>query len=325
LIPERQFLNRLRLAKQAKNAKVALGTGDDCAVLRIPAGHETLITTDFSLEGVHFRRDWQSPECIGHRCLARGLSDIAAMGGNPIAAFLSLALPAALPHKWVDRFLSGLLRLSRSHGVELAGGDTAESPGGVLADIMVVGSVKRARALLRSGARVGDFIYVTGELGESAAALHMLAAGKIKKRDVFPNPKIAVGEWLVRNRIANSAIDISDGLSTDLSHICEESSVGAAIDADGVPIHSSARRLSYPTCSDLPIELALHGGEDYELLFTAPKSKPISRIIAGVRVTKIGEILREKKIFLAENGKRILLEPHGWEHFQSRRPSPNRK
>src|SRR5215475_8862283 len=118
--------------------------GDDCAVLRIPAGHETLITTDFSLEGVHFRRDWQSPECIGHRCLARGLSDIAAMGGRPVAAFLSLALPAARPHR-----------------VQLAGGDTAQSSAGVLADIMVLGSVQRGRALLRSQAQVGDFIYVT--------------------------------------------------------------------------------------------------------------------------------------------------------------------
>jgi len=297
--------------------------GDDCAVLRIPAGHETLITTDFSLEGVHFRRDWQSPECIGHRCLTRGLSDIAAMGGTPVAAFLSLALPHALPRKWLDRFFSGLLRLTRAHGVELAGGDTAESPDGVLADIMIVGSVKSARALLRSGAKVGDFIYVTGELGESAAALHVLASGKVRKRDVFPNPKIAVGEWLVRNRIANSAIDISDGLSTDLSHICEESGVGATIDAEAIPIHSAARRLltSYRTRSDLPIELALHGGEDYELLFTASKSKNIAGKIAGVKVTKIGEILREKKMFLVQNGRRTLLLPHGWEHFQPLRQS----
>ena len=282
-----------------------------------------LVTTDFSLEGVHFRRDWQSPECIGHRCLARGLSDIAAIGGTPIAAFLSLALPAGLPRRWVDRFLSGLLRLARIHEVELAGGDTAESPSGVLADIMVAGSVKRGRALLRSGTKPGDFIYVTGELGESAAALHLLAAGKIKKRDVFPNPRIAMGEWLVRNRIANSAIDISDGLSTDLSHICEESGVGAFIDADTIPIHSSVSELreSYSTRSDLTIELALHGGEDYELLFTAPKSKPLSGKIAGVKVTRIGEILREKKLYLVQNGKRSLLAPHGWQHFQSRRPS----
>lgn len=317
---ERQFLTRLRSSRQSKNPKVALGIGDDCAILRIPARHETLITTDFSLEGVHFRRDWQSPECIGHRCLARGLSDIAAMGGIPTAAFLSLALPARISGRWVDQFLSGLLHLASMHGVELAGGDTAESPSGVQADIMVVGSVKRGRALLRSGAKAGDFIYVTGEVGESAAALHLLAAGKIKKRDVFPNPRIAMGEWLVRNRIANSAIDISDGLSTDLSHICEESGLGANIDAAAIPIHSAARTLStsYPASSGLSLELALHGGEDYELLFTAPKSKRVSGR-AGVKVTKIGEIVREKKMFLIQNGKRTLLLPHGWEHFQARR------
>jgi thiamine-monophosphate kinase len=245
------------------------------------------------------------------------------MGGTPAAAFLSLALPHPLSRKWVDRFLSGLLRLAGIHVVELAGGDTAESPGGVLADIMVVGSIKSGRALLRSCAKVGDFIYVTGELGESAAALQLLASRKIRKRDIFPNPRIAIGEWLVRNRIANSAIDISDGLSTDLSHICEESGVGAAIDAEAIPIHSAARRMltRYPTRSDLPVQLALHGGEDYELLFTAPKSKRVSSKIAGVKVTKIGEILGEKKMCLVQNGKRSLLAPHGWQYFQSRPPS----
>ena len=300
-----------------------LGIGDDCAILGLPPGHETLVTTDFSLEGVHFRRDWQSPECIGHRCLARGLSDIAAMGGAPVAAFLSLALPNQLPQRWVDRFLAGLLRLARSYGVELAGGDTAQSTGGVLADIVVVGTVKRGRALLRSGAKAGDLIYVTGALGESAAALHLLRSGKIKKRDVFPQPRIAVGEWLVEKRIATSAIDISDGLSTDLSHICEESGVGAVVDAAVIPIHAEARKLSHirrpkPTADGLSLELALHGGDDYELLFTAPKSKRVPEHIAGVRLTMIGRVLREKKMYLARNGNKESLAPHGWEHFSRR-------
>lgn len=306
-LPERQILNRLRRVRQSRNPKVALGIGDDCAILRLPAGHETLITTDFSLEGIHFRRDWQSPECIGHRCLARGMSDIAAMGGRPAAAFLSLALPSGLAQQWVDRFFAGLLRLARAHGVELAGGDTAESPRGVLADIMVIGGMKRGQALRRSGAKGGDLIYVTGELGESAATLHLLTTGKIKRRDVFPQPRIAVGEWLAQKRIATAAIDISDGLSTDLSHICEESGVGAAIDAEAIPIHPSAGKL----------ESALHGGEDYELLFTAPKSKRVPRRIAGVKITRIGEVLSRKKMYLVQNGKKNTLEPQGWEHFQS--------
>lgn len=301
-----------------------LGIGDDCAILGLTPGRETLVTTDFSLEGIHFRRDWQSPECIGHRCLARGLSDIAAMGGSPVAAFLSLALPNRLPQRWVDRFLAGLLHLAHSCGVELAGGDTAKSTGAVLADIMVVGTVKRGRALLRSGAKAGDLIYVTGALGESAAALHLLRSGKIKKRDVFPQPGIAVGEWLVEKRMATSAIDISDGLSTDLSHICEESRVGAVVDAAAIPIHIEARKLSHTVhpkriAGGLSLKLALHGGEDYQLLFTAPKSKPVPERVAGVKITRIGRVIREKKMYLARNGKNKSLAPQGWEHFSRRR------
>ena len=322
LIPERQFLARLRSAKQAINPKVALGIGDDCAILRLPAGQETLITTDFSLEGVHFRRDWQSPECIGHRCLARGLSDIAAMGGNPVAALLSLALPDKLPQRWVNGFLAGLLKLARRHGVQLAGGDTSQSLTGVLADIVVVGSIRRGQALRRSSAKVGDHIYVTGALGESAAALHLLASGRIKKLDVFPSPQIAVGDWLTRKRIATSAIDISDGLSTDLAHISEESGVGAVIDAQAIPIHASAKNLQeHLRAPALSLELALHGGEDYELLFTAPKLTQVPGRIAGVRITKIGRVIRERKMYVFQSGKKKILEPRGWEHFQSRHAS----
>src|SRR5437016_8504079 len=136
------------------------GIGDDSSVLKIPKGQQALVTTDFSLEGVHFWREWHPPESVGHRCLARGLSDIAAMGGEPLAAFLSLALPRKLPQAWVARFLNGFLKLARQFKVPLAGGDTAESPAGILADIVVLGSVPRGKAILRSGARPADRIYV---------------------------------------------------------------------------------------------------------------------------------------------------------------------
>ena len=321
-LAERQLLNRLRSLKQVKSPRVALGIGDDCAILRLAPGYETLITTDLSLEGVHFRRRWQTPECIGHRCLVRGFSDIAAMGGRPVAAFLSLALPATVSQTWVDRFVGGLLGLARVHGVELAGGDTAQSAGGVLADIMVVGSVKRGRVLRRSGAKVGDLIYMTGNLGESAAAVHLLASGKMTKRDVFPQPKIEVGAWLATERIATSAIDISDGLSTDLGHICEQSGTGSEIKAAAVPINPLAKSLKetersrrLPGC--LSLELGLHGGEDYELLFTAPKSKRVPKEIAGVSITQIGEILGGRRMYLVHEGKRTILRPRGWEHFKS--------
>ena len=320
-IPERQYLAQLRGKPRFRNREVAFGIGDDCAILRIPNGHESLVTTDFSLEGIHFRREWQSPECIGHRCLVRGLSDIAAMGGWPIAAFLSLALPADCSQKWVDRFFAGLLKLAQRYRVELAGGDTAQSPAGVLADIMVVGSVERGRALLRSGASVGDQIYVTGALGESAAALRLLSHGETKRRDVFPEPRIVVGEWLRKKDIASAAIDISDGLSTDLAHICEESRVGAIIQAEAIPIHPAVQRIApakrrSPSIGAIALDLALHGGEDYELLFTAPRKKRMPARINGVKITRIGEIVRGRNVKIVRQGKQVQLKSRGWEHFR---------
>ena len=294
------------------------GIGDDCSVLRIPAGHEVLVTTDFSLEGVHFRREWHSAEVIGHRCLARGLSDIAAMGGEPIAAFLSLALPDEIPQSWVDRFFRGLLKLARRFGVELAGGDTAHSPAGVLADIIVIGAVPKGRAVLRSGARPGDRIYLTGELGGSAAALSQLYAHPRRKlhpaffvRHFHPMPRIDPGRILRQKRLASAMIDISDGLSTDLSHICEESGVGAEIKESAIP-----RAVVGQPARSVSIQHALHGGEDYELLFTSPKRIP--PIIADVRITEIGRITRGTKITLVgTSGSRQGLRAKGWEHFRS--------
>jgi thiamine-monophosphate kinase len=287
------------------------GIGDDCAVLRPPRGHELLITTDFSLEDVHFRRDWHPAECVGHRCLARGLSDIAAMGGEPLAAFLSLALPAGLAQRWVDGFLRGLLKLAKRFNVPLAGGDIAQSPAGVLADIMVVGSVPQRKALLRSGARPGDALYVTGALGGSAAAIQQMRAGKKlrpaqNRAHFFPEPRIAVGRLLRERRVASAAIDLSDGLSTDLSHICEESGVGAVVYAESVPVAKGAT-----------MEMALHGGEDYELLFTAAPRTRVAEEIAGVRVTRLGEIIRGDRVFLSDRqGRRRPMPPRGWEHFR---------
>ncbi|HKT25568.1 MAG TPA: thiamine-phosphate kinase [Terriglobales bacterium] len=306
-LPERQLIGRLRRAVRGKTA--ILGIGDDCAILRIPAGHETLVTTDFSLEGVHFRRDWQSPECIGYRCLARGLSDIAAMGGRPMAAFLSLALPKELPQRWVDRFFAGLLRLAEKYEVELAGGDTSQSPVGVLADVIVLGSVAKGKALRRSGAQVGDQIYVTGALGESAAAIQLLTKKKSRRRDIFPEPRIAIGEWLVKNRVASACIDISDGLSTDLSHICKESGVGALIQANRIPIHKAASRLNNF------LQLALDGGEDYELLFTALPHKKIPSAIGETAISRIGEINSTAQMTLINDSRRERLIAKGWEHF----------
>ena len=317
-LPEKTLIERIRTSITAVRAALLVrGIGDDCAVLRVPRGHDTLVTTDFTLEGVHFRRSWHAPEVVGRRCLTRGLSDIAAMGGEPSAVFLSLALPPNLPQRWVDRFMYGLFELAREFQAPLAGGDIAQSPGGVLADIIVLGSVPRGRAILRSTARPGDRIYVTGELGGAAAALHVLRKHtRIRPMDYprhfHPVPRVAIGRFLRAKRLASSMIDLSDGLSTDLAHICDESRVGARIDASTIPRAKVGRPVH-----EVPLTTALHGGEDYELLFTAPKSKKLPARILGVRITPIGVITRDRTMTLLKDGARCKLEPRGWEHFRN--------
>jgi thiamine-monophosphate kinase len=319
-LPEKALIRRIRdrAAKQpGAGLHGVIGIGDDCAVVPIPRGHEALVTTDFSLEDVHFKRAWHPPEAVGHRCLARGLSDIAAMGGEPLAVFLSLAVPQSLPQKWVDGFLRGLLTLANEFNVTLAGGDTAESPGGILADIVGLGSVPKGKAVLRSGARPGDRIYVTGELGASAATIGLLSSGKkLRPREFashfFPRPRVEVGRFLRKEKLASAMIDISDGLSTDLGHVCHESEVGAELESAAIPVAmvgNPARRVD--------LRFALHGGEDYELLFTAPPKKSVPSRIAGVAVRQIGLVTGGRKVWLQDRtGTRRTLTPQGWEHFK---------
>jgi thiamine-monophosphate kinase len=318
-LAEKALIDRIRRSAGMRFRRLGgIGIGDDCAVIPIPRGHQTLVTTDFSLENIHFRRAWHPAESVGHRCLARGLSDIAAMGGEPVTAFLSIALPRSLPQSWVDAFLRGLLKLAAEFKVSLAGGDTAESPGGVLADIVILGSVPRGKAVLRSGAKPGDKIYVTGELGASAATLDLLSWKKVRPADsprhFYPMPRIEVGRFLRKRRLASAMIDISDGLSTDLGHLCEESKVGAEIRAGAIPV----AMIGKPS-REVELRFALHGGDDYELLFTAPRGKRVPSRIAGITVTQIGQVTRGRGVFLERNGVQRKLRPQGWEHFKKAR------
>ena len=311
-----------RLAVPSAIKAVTQGVGDDCAILRPAPGSELLVTTDLCIENVHFRRVWHPAASVGHRCLTRGLSDIAAMGGAPLACFLSLGLPKAgisqagatqkeITQKWVNQFLQGLITLARRHKVQLAGGDIS-SARQITADIVVIGQAPAGKAILRSGACPGDRIYVTGTLGGSAAILKQLYAGKPIKptrssAHFYPVPRLKVGTWL-RKR-ATAMIDLSDGLSVDLAHICQESRVSALITASRIPVAKGA-----------DLELALHGGEDYELLFTAPKRTKLPSWIAGVRITEIGEIRSRADYssaiqILGQNGKVRPLAQRGWEHF----------
>jgi thiamine-monophosphate kinase len=327
-LPEKALIAKIRKlasgtagrVQTRSDSAILTGIGDDCAVLRRRPGHDSLVTSDFTLEGIHFRRDWHSPESVGHRCLARGLSDIAAMGGDPMAVFLSLALPRDVPQSWVKGFTRSLISLAGKFGATLAGGDTAESPHGILADIMVVGSVPEGKAVLRSGARPGDRIYVSGELGGSAAAVSQMRKRpkrKLNQRDYarhfFPEPRLELGRILREKGLASAMIDTSDGLSTDLAHICEESGVGAEIQAEVIPRASVGK----PT-HEVDLEFALHGGEDYELLFTVRPNKRVPSRIAGVPITHIGYVTRGRKIVLMNrNGAGFELDPRGWEHFRS--------
>jgi thiamine-monophosphate kinase len=312
---EKALIARIRRQSQIWPG-TAFGIGDDCAVLQTPKKNEILLTTDFSLEGVHFRRKWHAPESVGHRCLARGLSDIAAMGGKPLAAFLSLALPKNLPQKWANQFFRGFLGLADRYKVTLAGGDVAQSPSGILADIVVAGVVSPGQAVLRSRASVGDMIYVTGDLGGSAETLHRLMRGqkldsKNYPRHFFPEPRLKIGKFLREKKLATAMIDLSDGLSTDMGHICEESGVGARFYASAIP-----RAYVGNPAATVALDLALHGGEDYELLFTARPNTRIPRRIAGVSITQIGQITRNRGMALVNEKNNLLtLKPQGWEHF----------
>jgi thiamine-monophosphate kinase len=330
---ELAILRYIRSRATAPNGALRLGIGDDCALLRPPRGQELAITTDLTVCGRHFRLDWHTPEQAGHRTLARGLSDLAAMGAQPVAAFLSLGLPRELANpigpwqsSWAARFLNGLLALAATHKTPLAGGDLSETPI-PLADIVLIGSVPAGKALLRSTARPGHLLYVTGSIGGGAAALpHFdrlarqtkpgnfgLSPARIPKdlrpllaRHLDPHPRLTQGVAL--RKLASAAIDLSDGLSTDLTHLCEESRVAAEIDPALLPIHPGAS-----------LHYALHGGDDYELLFTAPPATRIPRKIAGVPITRIGRMVPARRsrpliALLTQDGPKPL-KAQGWEHF----------
>lgn len=308
-----------------------MGIGDDCAIVRPRRGEEIVVTTDFSLEGRHFRRDWHSPESAGHRTLARGLSDLAAMGARPVAAFLSLALPRSVARDrwWLDGFLGGLLTLAERVAVPLAGGDTSESPSEhVLADIILLGAVAQGRVLRRDGAQAGDRLFVTGSLGGAAAELEEVTLGRLAKVQssqatgdchphLFPEPRLQTGLALVRRGLATAAMDLSDGLSSDLQRMCEASGVGAEVDAGRVPLHP----LLDGRDPGEALRHALHGGEDYELLFAARPGARVPAKIGDVRITEIGRVVERRRgasrvALVGATGRRSPLRPAGWEHLR---------
>jgi thiamine-monophosphate kinase len=290
-----------RIRRSAGRARgMRLGIGDDCAIYRPKPGEELLFTTDMLIEDVHFLRTTHSPADIGHKALARGLSDIAAMGGTPKFCLLSLAVPATTTDRWLDSFYKGLLDLAKRTQAPLAGGDLAHS-GKITCDIVVCGSTPAGTALRRSGAKPGDHIYVTGMLGGSALGL-ATRKGAAWKRHLRPEPRLKIGAILREKFHATSCMDLSDGLSTDLHRLCLESNVSADLDGD------------LPAFPGASMEQFLHGGEDYELLFTVMKSVVLPGRISGVPVTRIGTIRKGTPGAVTLDEFSIL--PMGYDHFR---------
>jgi thiamine-monophosphate kinase len=289
-----------RRAALPRSAGLVLGIGDDCAIFRPSKSPEDLLfTTDLLLEDVHFRRSTHRPEDAGWKALARGLSDIAAMGGEPRFCLLSLAIPAGLEARWLDRFYSGLLRLAARERAPLAGGDVARA-GKLACDIVVCGALPRGTALRRDGAHAGDAIYVSGALGGSALGL-ATGSGKAWRRHLRPEPRLALGRFL-RTRIrASAAMDLSDGLSLDLRRLALASGLSAGIETP-------------PVFRGATVEQALHGGEDYELLFTAPARTRVPRDFEGLPLTRIGTMRKGRAGVVLWNG--AVLPPLGYDHLR---------
>jgi thiamine-monophosphate kinase len=314
---------------------LSLGIGDDAALVRVPAGPELILTSDLSIEGVHFTAALHPPESVGHRALARSLSDIAAMGGTPRYALISLAISPCQSRTWLKGFFGGLFALARRFRVALIGGDTSLFDGPCTIDAIVAGEVRRGHAVRRSGARPGDLIYVSGMLGMSALGLRTLqqrsksrktqtklpnsAERAALRAHLFPGPQCVLGQFISRRRLASAMMDLSDGLSLDLRRLCEASGVGATIFAGHLP----APPVADPSDA---LALALHGGEDYQLLFTVPKpgrSKVPNRF-ARTPLHCIGEIQATRAVTLVTpSGKPQPFEPGGYDHF-ARRTQPDR-
>jgi thiamine-monophosphate kinase len=328
MITEDQLIGRIsrKLSFPTSRAKLRLGIGDDAAIVPPSAQADWVLSSDTSLEGVHFLADTHPADSVGYKALARAISDLAAMGATPLFFLLTLALPAGRTGKWLDRFLAGLGRAARLFRTSLIGGDTTKSPT-IFISITVVGRIAPGRAITRSGARPGDRIYVSGTLGAAQLGLRMIQreAPSIRNHSrlrahLYPRVRTELGAWLAQQRVASAMIDISDGLSTDLGRLCAASGVGASIWADRIPcVHlpAGARRLrSLARLRLNPLKLALDGGEDYELLFTvSPRREKRLRGAPGfAELTEIGEIVASKGVTLVGKAEKHLL-PGGWDPF----------
>ena len=307
-------------------SSVVIGMGDDAAALRISPSSVLLATTDMLLENIHFDLSYTDFFSLGWKSAAVNLSDIAAMGGKPRFCLTSLGIPKSISVEQIKEFYRGFNTVLRAHHVALVGGDTCSSRKGFIVNVAVLGESDKRRIVRRSGARPGDRIFVTGTLGDAAAGWELLKSGvKRKNTDVRrmidkhlrPVPRIAWGRKIALSGCAHSMIDISDGLSSDLCHICKDSAVGAVVNAEKIPISVELRKLSGSHIKATSA-YALSGGEDYELLFTVPPKKLERFRSLNMPASDIGEISATRKNYIVEsNGKRKPLDPSGYDHFSA--------
>ncbi len=323
---ETEFVRWLRGRGAARGRGLKLGIGDDAALVEMSRGRELILTTDLSIEGVHFSRPLHPPRSVGHRALARSLSDIAAMGGTPRFALVSLAVSRNASRRWIEELFAGMFALATRFGVAVVGGDTAVVAGKTALDVVIAGEVLNRKALRRSGARPEDLLFVSGRLGLSALGLRLLKsrpgpwhgiAAQAVRAHLYPQPQCALGRFLADRRLASALIDVSDGLSTDLGHLCDASGVGARVWADCI------RGPKVPELGEFSaarlLDFALHAGEDYQLLFTVPprKAGQIPPHFRSVPLHRIGEVVRSKEVTLIQlDGKQTPLAPAGYDHFR---------
>ncbi|MFY9225938.1 MAG: thiamine-phosphate kinase [Blastocatellia bacterium] len=319
---EFEFIDYLRNQITDKSADLIAGIGDDAAIFITPNNYQNLISTDLLIEDIHFKLEYTPANLLGYKALAVNLSDIAAMGGEAKYFLLSIARPKTLSDKFLANLLLGMFELAKKYKVSLIGGDTSASSDKLFLNLTVLGESLVNKAVMRSGAEPGDEIYVSGKLGGAALGLELLQKGKrltdnnltdIEKSALLahlkPEPKLDLGSQLVKSQLVTAMIDISDGLSSDLGHICEESKVGAIIDSALLPLFDGAT-----------MDQALNGGEDYELLLTVPAEKvgqvkELATLFPNLPITKIGLITNDlTKSLITQNGQ-IPLKPCGYDHF----------
>jgi len=326
-VGEHALIARVRDRVPPTPGWVAVGLGDDAAVIAPERNALEVVTTDALVEGVHFDRTFTPPAAIGHRALAVNLSDLAAMGASPRAALLSLVLPPGLPLADFEAMVDGFLALAAAHGVALIGGNITRSPGPLIVDVTAMGTVRPRRVLTRSGARPGDHVWVSGDIGSAAAGLQSLSAGAregermaaCEAAFLAPQPRVRLGTLLGRNRAASSCVDLSDGLADGLHQLADASGVGLEVDGAAVPVTSDARSWFEARGLD-PVTAAITGGDDYELLFTVrpngrSRFETARRQARGLQLTKIGTVRREPGVSIVRGGI-AGPAPSGYVHFQ---------